>query len=74
MLHTTSTPPLLDVLAAAEAVARASTPRRSVTLRDEFGPIRGRRLLDRDTEVLDLDVDELGRSSHRAQIAWAIGG
>jgi hypothetical protein len=63
----------LDLLAAAARVAAACTPRRRVTLRDEFGPIRGRRFLTAPTAVADLDTDELGRQpSRRSTIAWEV--
>jgi hypothetical protein len=74
MLHTATTNH--TVLVAADAVARAATPRRNQTLRDEFGPIRGRRMLSGDLSIepIDTEVDELGRSHYRAQLAWAIAG
>ena len=62
------------VLAAANSVRAAATPKRNVTLRDEFGPIRGRRVLERAVDVLDIDVDELGRSHHRSAVAYALAG
>ena len=75
MLHTATTDHTV-LAAAADAVARAATPRRNQTLRDEFGPIRGRRMLSGDLSIqpIDTDVDELGRSHYRAQLAWAIAG
>jgi hypothetical protein len=56
----------LDLVAAAEQVALACTPKRNLTLTDEFGPFRGRPFLDADVEinhaalaVVDEDITRL---------------
>jgi len=72
---TTATSANVPVLLAAAAVQRAAAPKRDVRLRDEFGPIRGRRVLDAaDVEITaGDDVDEFGRRlSARSLLAYAL--
>jgi hypothetical protein len=64
----------IDLLAAAAAVAAACTPRRKMTLRDEHGPIRGRRFLNADVVVGSRASTEGRPDSRRAQLAWEMAG
>ena len=67
----------VQIAAAAEIVAAmaTSTPRRKLTLVDEYGPFRGRPFFSASTPVqqpVDADVDDFGRRlSARGELAWA---
>jgi hypothetical protein len=63
------------VLAAANAVARAATPKRKLAVRDEFGPDRGRpfTLTAAAPVRRGPDVDDLGRRvSRRSTTAYEV--
>lgn len=65
-----------DVVAAAAAVQRAATPRRKLTLVDEFGPFRGRPFLaDADGASLADFASELAdmpATSSRGDLAYEV--
>lgn len=69
---TTTAIPAIDLLAAAASVRRAATPKRNLTLRDEFGPIRGRRFLEGPIPPAAAPLEDLhGRTpSASALTAW----
>jgi hypothetical protein len=72
VLTTSTTVHRLDLLAAAARVAAAATPRRSVTLRDEFGPIRGRSFLSTPTSITRREDLHGRRESGRSNVAWQL--